>query len=115
MEQYEKFHHDLAMAFGDEFELEAVRSFALADYCMRAGVERRYFARELKRLCELALQEAPAQAADTAYVGEEVAFVQTLAEFVAARAKALLDMVRDIPKLTQTTSSRLPCSAGAHR
>lgn len=44
--QYEKFHHDLAMAFGDEFELEAVRSFALADYCMRAGVERKYFARE---------------------------------------------------------------------
>jgi serine/threonine-protein kinase HipA len=96
--QYEKFDHDLAMAFGDEFELEAVLSFALADYCMRAGVDRKYFARELKRLCELALKEAPVQAADTAYTGEEVAFVQTLAAFVTARAKALLDMAHDIPK-----------------
>ena len=96
--QYATFHHDLAMAFGDEFELEAVRSFALADFCVRMGIERRYFARELTRLCEFALQEAPVQAADPAYMGEEVAFVQGLAQFVRARAQALLTMSRDIPK-----------------
>lgn len=96
--QYAAFHHDLAMAFGNEFELEAVRSFALADFCVRMGIERRYFARELTRLCEFALQEAPAQAADPAYMGEEVAFVQGLAQFVATRAEALLAMARDIPK-----------------
>jgi len=96
--QYTTFHHDLAMAFGDEFELEAVRSFALADFCVRLGVERRYFARELTRLCGFALQEAPAQAADPAYTGEEVAFVQGLAQFVTHRAQALLSMARDIPK-----------------
>lgn len=98
--QYEAFHHDLAMAFGDEFELKAVRSFALADFCVRLGVMRNYFARELTRLCELALQEAPAQAADPAYTQEEVAFVQSLAQFVATRAQALLAMARDIPKFT---------------
>lgn len=98
--QYAAFHHDLAMAFGDEFELEAVRSFALADFCVRMGVERRYFARELTRLCEFALQEAPAQAADPVYMGEEVAFVQGLAQFVATRAQALLAMARDIPRFT---------------
>ncbi|KQW56955.1 HipA domain-containing protein [Variovorax sp. Root411] len=98
--QYAAFHHDLAMAFGDEFELEAVRSFALADFCMRIGIDRRYFARELTRLCELALQEAPAQAVDTAYTGEEVTFVRVLAQFVAARAQALLAVARDIPKFT---------------
>jgi serine/threonine-protein kinase HipA len=65
---------------------------------MRAGVDRKYFARELKRLCGLALQEAPTQAADPTYRGEEVAFVQTLAEFVAAQAEALLNMASDIPK-----------------
>ena len=53
--------HDLAMAFGDEFELEAVRSFALADFCVRMGVDRKYFAGELTRLCEFALQGAPAR------------------------------------------------------
>ena len=98
--QYAAFHHDLAMAFGDEFELEAVRSFALADFCMRMGIDRRYFARELTRLCEFALQEAPAQAADTAYTGEEVAFVRGLAQFVASRAQALLAIALDIPKFT---------------
>ena len=46
-------------------------AFALADFCVRLGIERRYFARELTRLCGLALQEAPAQAADPAYMGEE--------------------------------------------
>lgn len=96
--QYATFHHDMAMAFGDEFELEAVRSFALVDFCVRIGVERRYFAREMTRLCEFALQEAPAQAADPAYTQEEAAFVQGLARFVAARAQALLTMARDIPK-----------------
>ena len=98
--QYAAFHHDLAMAFGDEFELDAVRSFALADFCMRLGIDRRYFARELTRLCDFALQEAPAQAADAAYTGEEAAFVRDLAQFVARRAQALLAMARDIPKFT---------------
>jgi serine/threonine-protein kinase HipA len=98
--QYEAFHHDLAMAFGDEFELEAVRSFALADFCVRLGVMRKYFAREMTRLCEFALQEAPAQAADPVYTQEEVVFVQNLAQFVATRAQALLAMARDIPKFT---------------
>ncbi|MDM0066365.1 HipA domain-containing protein [Variovorax sp. J31P207] len=96
--QYEAFHHDLAMAFGDEFELDAVLSFALADFCVRMSVDRKYFARELTRLCEFALQEAPAQAANPAYTGEEVAFVQKLARFVDTRARALLAMARDIPK-----------------
>ena len=75
-------------------------AFALADFCVRLGIEHRYFARELTRLCGFALQEAPAQAADPAYMGEEVAFVQGLAQFVATRAQALLAMARDIPKFT---------------
>jgi len=33
-------------------------------------------------------------------MGEEVAFVQGLAQFVATRAQALLAMARDIPKFT---------------
>lgn len=96
--QYESFHHDLAMAFGDEFVLKDVRSFALADFCVRMGVDRKYFARELTRLCELAMQEAPKQAEDAVYVREEIAFVRQLAQFVVARAKTLQEMARDIPK-----------------
>lgn len=96
--RYEKFHHDLAMAFGDEFVLKDVRSFALADFCVRLGVDRKYVARELARLCEFAVQEAPRQAENTIYVAEEIGFVQQLAHDVAARAMALKAMASDIPK-----------------
>lgn len=96
--QYEKFDHGLAMAFGDEFVLEEVRSFALADFCVRMGVDRKYVARELTRLCDLAIQEAPLQADDAVYAGKEVGFVQGLAQFVVERAKMLGGMAADIPK-----------------
>ena len=46
----------------------------------------------------LGMQRLVAQAADPAYMGEEVAFVQGLARFVATRAEALLAMAREIPK-----------------
>lgn len=96
--QYEKSDHGLAMAFGDEFVLEEVRSFALADFCVRMGVDRKYVARELTRLCDLAIQEAPLQADDAVYAGKEVGFVQGLAQFVVERAKMLGGMAADIPK-----------------
>lgn len=89
---------ELAMAFGDVFELHAVKAFALADFCERLGFPRRSFARELKQLCEWAREEAQAQALDPAYVEEERAFVRSLAEYVTARADALLGQVADIPR-----------------
>lgn len=94
----EKLEHDLAMAFGDEFELEDVKSFALADFCERAKVNRSFFARELVALCEVAIVEAPAQSADPIYVGEEVALVRAIADFVVQRAKFLLHLAKEIPK-----------------
>ncbi|SEB17783.1 HipA domain-containing protein [Variovorax sp. YR216] len=96
--QYDRFDHSLAMAFGDVFALEEVRAFALADFCERLGVPRPYFARELTRLCRLAIEEAPAQAKEPAYQGDEVKFVAQLAGYVAARAQALLAMASDIAK-----------------
>jgi serine/threonine-protein kinase HipA len=96
--QYKNIHHDLAMAFGDEFALESIRSFALADFCESSGISRAYFARELKRLCDIARVEAPAQAQDAIYIGAEREFVQRLSEFVVERANKLLAMAPDLPK-----------------
>ena len=50
-----KLEHSLAMAFGDVFELDSVKSFALADFCVRCGVSRSFFARELENLCSIAI------------------------------------------------------------
>lgn len=90
--------HELAMAFGDEFRLEDVKSFALADFCERAKVGRPFFARELVALCEIAIVEALAQSADPVYIGEEVTLVKTIADVVVQRAKLLLNFAKEIPK-----------------
>jgi len=94
----QKLEHELAMAFGDEFKLEDVKSFALADFCERANVSRSFFARELVALCEIAIVETLAQSADPAYTGEEVTLVKTIADFVVQRAKLLLNLAKEIPK-----------------
>jgi serine/threonine-protein kinase HipA len=94
----QRLEHDLAMAFGGEFKLEAVKSFALADFCERAKVSRSFFARELVALCEIAIVEASAQSADPVYTGEEVMLVKTIANFVVQRAKLLLSLAKEIPK-----------------
>ena len=96
--QYDRFDHSLAMAYGDAFVLDEVRAFALADFCERLGVPRPYFARELTRFCRLAIEEAPQQAKDPTYQGDEITFVARLADYVAARSEALLQMAGDIPK-----------------
>jgi serine/threonine-protein kinase HipA len=89
---------ELAMAFGDEFALPAVKSFALADFCERLGLPRRVFARELAQLCEWAREEAAAQALDPVYVEQERPFVRALADYVVARADALLAQAAEIPR-----------------
>ena len=94
----QKLEHELAMAFGDEFRLEDVKSFALADFCERTNVSRSFFARELVAVCEIAIVEALAQSADPVYTGEEVTLVKTIADFVVARARLLLNLAKEIPK-----------------
>jgi serine/threonine-protein kinase HipA len=94
----EQYEHDLAMAFGDAFTLSDIRAYALADFCLRTGIARTYFARELTTLCKLAIEEATTQALDPAYQDEEVVFVQKIAAFVIERAHALLKMAPEIPK-----------------
>jgi len=94
----QKLEHELAMAFGDEFKLEDVKSFALADFCERANVSRPFFARELVALCEIAIVEALAQSADPIYTGEEVSLVKAIADFIVQRARLLLNFAKEIPK-----------------
>jgi serine/threonine-protein kinase HipA len=91
-----KLEHTLAMAFGDAFELEEVKSFALADFCMRCGISRSFFARELETLCNIALEQTPLQAQDPIYSALEQGFVNQLARLVLQRAQALKAMAKEI-------------------
>jgi serine/threonine-protein kinase HipA len=94
----DRLEHSLAMAFGDAFVLDDVRSFALADFCQRTKIPRATFARELQTLCRYAIEQAEIQAASSIYQGEEVPFVQQIAAFIALRAQFLLAQAGEIAR-----------------
>lgn len=90
--------HEFAMAFGDAFHFQDVAPFPLADHCERCGIDRRFFARELRQLCRLAQKEALAVAQDPVYTDAERGTVTTIAHAVIARAQRLDAMVDAIPR-----------------
>jgi serine/threonine-protein kinase HipA len=98
--QYDGFDNELAMAFGDVFGHAEVTPFALADFAVRCGVDRQLMRREGLRLAKLAAAEAMAQAQADDYEGdEERTFVQGTANFVAAQAQRLMQLVTDAARV----------------
>jgi len=81
--------HEFAMAFGEAFHFKDVTPFALADHCERCGIDRRFFARELRQLCRLAQQEALVLAEDATYIDAERDAVIAIAQAVITRAQRL--------------------------
>lgn len=90
--------HDLAMAFGDAFDLRNILPFALADHCVRCGINRKFFARELRLICAHAAQAAQELALDPVYNPDEREFVLGLAEAVRHRAVSLAGMAGQIDR-----------------
>ena len=84
--QYPAVNHELAMAFGDVFVLDEVKSFALADFAQRCGVDRNVLSREAKRLAKLVQKHAQAVALHADYQEAECVFAQQIAKFVVAQA-----------------------------
>ncbi|MGQ0749986.1 MAG: HipA domain-containing protein [Betaproteobacteria bacterium] len=96
--QYDQLDHELAMAYGDEFKLEDVSSFALADFAKRTGLERGFLSREMTRMARAAVQAAPLQADEPYYEGAERHFVHRIAAFVRAQADNLQEMANRMRK-----------------
>lgn len=90
--RYSGVDQELAMAFGDEFELAAVRPVDWAEFAHRTGTARALLAREMRRLGRDAVQAARRQAADSVYLAQERAFVDAIAAFVEVQAGRLIDM-----------------------
>jgi serine/threonine-protein kinase HipA len=88
--QYERLDHELAMAYGDEFQLGEVSAFTWADFALRTGTPRTLLAREMRRMGGAAADAAAAQVAEAVYVGEERAFVERIAASVRNRRKSWL-------------------------
>lgn len=90
--QYPDLDHELAMAFGDEFALEAVSPYAWADFAHRVNVPRQALVREMRRMAGVAQKQAPRLAAAPDYVGEERDVVVRISDFVRSQAAKLIEM-----------------------
>ena len=84
--QYPNVNHEMAMAYGDVFVHEEVKSFALADFAQRCGVDRAVLRREAARMARLVQKHAMALAQSDDYREDERAFVQQISRFVVAQA-----------------------------
>lgn len=93
--QYPQFSHDFAMAFGDEFNLDNVKGYALADFAQRCGIGRRFLLSESQKLADGVRQHAQAVLEAQAYLEEEREFVQGIAGFVLEQAEKLLAYARE--------------------
>jgi serine/threonine-protein kinase HipA len=87
--QYPNVNHEMAMAYGDVFAHEEVKSFALADFAQRCGVDRGVLKREAARMARLVQKHAMTLAQSEDYREDERAFVQRIAHFVVAQASRL--------------------------
>jgi serine/threonine-protein kinase HipA len=98
--QYPGIDHELAMAWGDEFSLEEVRAFQLADFAQRCGIDRNLLKREAARLAKLALEHAPRQALADDYVDDaERAFAGQLRDYVVGQAHRLARLASEAVKV----------------
>jgi len=99
--QYVHFDTDLAMAYGDAFTYDEVTPFALADFAVRCGIDRRLMQREAQRLAHAASREAINVAYAGNYQGEELDFVVLkLVALVNQQAKRLAELARAAVKVS---------------
>lgn len=87
--QYPQFTHEMAMAFGDEFNLDNIKGYALADFAQRCGIERQLLLRESRRMADGIQQHALSVLKASPYQDDERAFALGIAHFALAQAEKL--------------------------
>lgn len=93
--QYPQFSHDMAMAFGDEFNLDRISAFALADFARRCGIDRQLLARECRRLRDGVHKHAINLAESNIYEPDERDVVGQVAEFAVSQSARIEALARD--------------------
>jgi len=97
--QYAHFDTDLAMAFGDAFTFDEIKAFALADFAMRCGIDRKLMRREAQRLANAASKALVELAQSNDYRDDEREFVASLAAFVSRQAERLAGLAREAAEI----------------
>jgi serine/threonine-protein kinase HipA len=90
---------EMAMAYGDEFRLENITAYALADFAHRTGTRPALLSREMTRMAKEALKLAPELAGAETYTDAERELLQRVSDFVCAQANHLLRLAPMVPKV----------------
>lgn len=97
--QYANVSHELAMAFGDVFEIDQVKGFALADFAARCRIDRNLLYREAKRMAAGVRKHASLLVDASAYERDELLFAQKLAAYVQQRSIAVESAAHEAARL----------------
>jgi len=92
------FDHELAMAYGDEFNPNSINAFELRSFAEDTGMNHKLVSKILMNLCENILNSLEEEIVDKALLGEgEVVFVAKLKEFIRQRALRFKEVAKEIP------------------
>lgn len=90
--QYPHVAHELAMAFGDEFSIEAMRPYDFAQFARGTNTPRALLAREMRRMSRAAGSAAAGLAKSDTYSDQERPLVRKIAALVESQARQLAAM-----------------------
>lgn len=97
--QYSNVSHELAMAFGDVFEIDQVKGFALADFAARCHIDRNLLDREARRMAAGVQKHASLLVDAGAYERDEQLFARKLAAYVQQRSNELVSVAHDAARI----------------
>ena len=86
---YSDIEHELAMAIGDEFNINKVRAFDWANFAERCNIERRLLLRETNRMIKALRTKLPQLLAWTGYNDNERTVLKRIANFALQQAEKL--------------------------
>jgi serine/threonine-protein kinase HipA len=98
--QYPGISHELAMAFGDVFDLEQVKGYAFADFAQRCSIPRTLLHREAVKVANSAISHAQAVASGDEFTDEEKAFVTKISQFVQRQSEFLKIYTKEALKIS---------------
>lgn len=90
--QYAELDHEMAMAYGDEFHADQITPCDWAMFAEKTGTARSLLAREMRRMGAAAAAAVPLQLDDAHYAAAERKFLESVAAYVTAQARKLIDM-----------------------
>jgi serine/threonine-protein kinase HipA len=95
----DEFDSDLAMAIGDEFLIEEILPYQLAEFCDACRLPQRQVAMTLKSLCSAVLAGADRLVLEGLLLAEERLFARKLLDRIRSRTRKFQEMALELPRV----------------